>query len=410
MPRCPNGSRRNKKTGLCEKKTIKKKCPPGKILNKKTNRCVKNNTINKKKLKLKTTKKKCPPGKILNEKTNRCIKNNTLNKKKIGAHKALPTLNQPLKINLTPHKNANIFTPIFIKNCSNSKIIEDININKITLLNEKSNISKKNYKIMYDKNTELGKIKFLSKGTYGEVHSYSNGKQINIAIKRYFNKKDDEIKVIRLLKKLNVSCEIVNCKLLKQDKNYMAAMDLMNGPLSNIKFYKQSDLNSLSPQNILKVIKTIAKHLQCLNEKNLSYTDLKAANILYKCLPNKQIKIVLGDVGGICKKGQQNASTWLPWEARYLHGFPRCNEQTMVWCLGVVLIELSKLNTDNFYWDNIKNLNQTKILKSIYKACFEVKKLNMQNCKINPELLLKQMLELDLKKRITLKNIINTIN
>jgi hypothetical protein len=34
----------------------------------------------------------------------------------------------------------------------------------------------------------------------------------------------------------------------------------------------------------------------------------------------------------------------------------------------------------------------------------------MQNCKINPELLLKQMLELDLKKRITLKNIINTIN
>ena len=41
MPRCPNGSRRNKKTGKCERKSTSKKCPEGKRLNPKTNRCIK---------------------------------------------------------------------------------------------------------------------------------------------------------------------------------------------------------------------------------------------------------------------------------------------------------------------------------------------------------------------------------
>ena len=60
MPRCPNGSRRNKKTGKCEKKTKNKKCPDGKMLNPKTNRCIKIKT---------SVMKKCPIGKILNPKT-----------------------------------------------------------------------------------------------------------------------------------------------------------------------------------------------------------------------------------------------------------------------------------------------------------------------------------------------------
>lgn len=37
MPRCPNGTRRNKKTGLCQSK--KKRCPNGTRKNKKTGKC-----------------------------------------------------------------------------------------------------------------------------------------------------------------------------------------------------------------------------------------------------------------------------------------------------------------------------------------------------------------------------------
>jgi hypothetical protein len=40
--RCPKGSRRNKKTGLCEKKTITQKCSKGRQLNKLTDMCENN--------------------------------------------------------------------------------------------------------------------------------------------------------------------------------------------------------------------------------------------------------------------------------------------------------------------------------------------------------------------------------
>ena len=37
--RCPNGSRRSKKTELCVKKSLKKRCPNGTRKNKKSGRC-----------------------------------------------------------------------------------------------------------------------------------------------------------------------------------------------------------------------------------------------------------------------------------------------------------------------------------------------------------------------------------
>ena len=96
MPRCPNGTRRNKKTGLCESKTKKAtlkqmanfkntECPPDKILNPKTKRCIQNTAANRKRISLLVKqpepKKICPPGKKLNSKTNLCkITKKTLKK------------------------------------------------------------------------------------------------------------------------------------------------------------------------------------------------------------------------------------------------------------------------------------------------------------------------------------------
>jgi hypothetical protein len=46
-PRCPNGTRRNKKIGNCEKKTAKKRCPNGSRRNKKTRECDKYKKLKK---------------------------------------------------------------------------------------------------------------------------------------------------------------------------------------------------------------------------------------------------------------------------------------------------------------------------------------------------------------------------
>ena len=66
--RCPKGTRRNKKTGKCEKtgtqKKEKKRCPPGTRLNPKTGRCNKIPTAKK--------RKRCPKGTRRNPKTGKC--------------------------------------------------------------------------------------------------------------------------------------------------------------------------------------------------------------------------------------------------------------------------------------------------------------------------------------------------
>ena len=74
--RCPNGERRNPKTGLCEKKIQtpeipktqeipKKVCPPGKILNPKTNRCIIERSVNNKTVKIRPPRKKETPSPVI---------------------------------------------------------------------------------------------------------------------------------------------------------------------------------------------------------------------------------------------------------------------------------------------------------------------------------------------------------
>ena len=47
------------------------------------------------------------------------------------------------------------------------------------------------------------------------VHQYSSD-NYSIAVKSYFNKKDDELKIGRMLKKANIPCKIINFKMVKQ--------------------------------------------------------------------------------------------------------------------------------------------------------------------------------------------------
>ena len=39
--------------------------------------------------------------------------------------------------------------------------------------------------------------------------------------------------------------------------------------------------------------------LRCLGDKELTYTDLKLENILYKCVAEGKMQLILGDLGGI---------------------------------------------------------------------------------------------------------------
>ena len=125
MPRCKNGSRRNKKTGKCVRKKSKSKkiCTSNKLLDPKTNRCIKDNTKNRKKLKMKTIKL-CPPGKLLNTKTNRCILNNTRNRKKLNI---FIDIKKKEKVSKIKKSDVNIFTD----KCKSYDNLVSIDLNKV---------------------------------------------------------------------------------------------------------------------------------------------------------------------------------------------------------------------------------------------------------------------------------------
>jgi hypothetical protein len=377
LPRCKNGyNRKPAKTGICVKKGVEK--------------------IDAIKKEKKTLKKTCPQGKLLNPKTNRCINDTLANRKR---------LNMPLnKVSNKVEVNKDD-TSISTVHCKKYDNIREMDLNRlsVTVIPNSSG-----FKIDYtvtNKKFPLDNIQFLSSGSYGEVYKFSRN-DYGIAVKTYKSDDDDEIGIINMLEKKKIPCEIVNSKLLKVGNRYICAMELMAGALSKM----NGKLNVIKDA---KCIKSIAKHLKCLNDHGLSYTDLKCDNVLFKCIDNKNIKTVLGDIGGICKRGQMHISTWTPWEYRNEVGHVKCCEPTMVWCLGVILTELFGTSTTIFYWDNIYKYD-IETLKGYIETVCRYKRLSdvyVDKAKIHSlEQLYKDMLDLNPKKRIKLKDIISRID
>lgn len=386
MPRCPNGTRRNKQTGKCEPKASTMVCPPGKLLNPKTNRCINDTTANRKKLTLQKPKqapKVCPPGKLMNPNTNRCIQDTAANRKKLSL--------------------VSIKTPSFVPSsiCTKSKQKRPVDLQQITY--EKTNTTGDPFFKMYTFSYErkpLTDVKFLNQGGYGSVYRLSNTKH-QIALKTYNNYKDDELKVLRLLKRRNIPCSVINSRLLKlQDRQYVTLMDIMEGSLDKAK---------LTLKNTVPVWKRVCEHLQCLNEHKLCYTDLKMLNILFRCTGNRTMEVVLGDVGGICeqKHAEQNASTYPPWEWKGTRGFPLCYESTVVWQTGVLLLEMLNINIEFLYYKNIIQFRKIPFQEKLQKVVDNprVRQLKYKGKPILP--LLQDIFTLDWKHRIKLKDILD---
>ena len=85
----------------------------------------------------------------------------------------------------------------------------------------------------------------------------------------------------------------------------------------------------------------------------------------------------------------------------------------MVWCLGIVICELLDVGTDMFHWseipkkdrDNIeRQIDMISLYKGLHKVYVDKKK------KMTCEKLFKSMLNLDPKKRISLNQILKSID
>lgn len=294
------------------------------------------------------------------------------------------------------------------------------------------------------KGTPLDKIKYISKGSYGIVWKYSskyvlksgwypkksrsdgviyytngiestwdipidsNYKYFEIAVKTYNDEEDDEIFLIEQLNKRGKrgTCNLINSKILelsyKGKSTTVSIMDLMDGTLD--------DLTLIPIEDKLKIIQRTVKHLVCLQTLfgGLSYSDLKAANILYKCYKNKKMKIVIGDIGGLCQHGNEGITTYPSPEN--LHGRYYCNEPHMVWDLGITFLEMLDGDWNLFHWSEAQKYTKSEFITKSNEVIQRI----ITNFALNDYIisngisigyLLKKMLDPDPRNRLTFKQI-----
>ena len=367
--------------------------------------------------------------------------------------------------NDTNYIEEELYTPA----CESYSKINDVDLNKIIFKYDiKYNIYnysyllqiKKKYKIANfnvpsfffyvdgDQEIILPDIQFINTGSYGLVFSYENfdklpteweeikpegrkihynnpntgmkttvrpkGDEINdykikIAVKTYFKPDDPEINIIRRLNREGIDCNIVNSKILESNGLTVAIMDIMHGSLDKL-------VNKIDATTIIKIIKRIAYYLHCLYEKGLSYTDLKTGNILFKCINNK-LKITLGDLGSICDNGKSGVVTFPPPERFVNRNI--CNEKSMVWGVGIIMLQLFGHNMQNIFihrqfnkfYNHIPELS--KYVNLELKECNQ--KNNLQNIKIScdipglvdADMLLTAMMFIKPENRLLLKDIMS---
>ena len=244
----------------------------------------------------------------------------------------------------------------------------------------------------------------------------------SVIVKVYDDKDDSEIDKIKMInKKLGRGfCNTVNAKIIELNNNSrnarqtVAIMDSMDGSLEGLPRIK-------NPYEIIAIIKYLAEIFLCLLKLGYTYTDIKAANILYKCYKNNKIKISLGDLGGLCEKGGMETCTFPPPEHMFSFKSKNCTEETMVWGLAMVVLQLFKVDISDFYWDRVEGLewrgnyisyiekNIPKILSSIGLDKIIIKESKDQ-IGISLYNLIESMLEPDQKKRIKLNKIIEVLN
>jgi hypothetical protein len=248
-------------------------------------------------------------------------------------------------------------------------------------------------------------ITYISRGSYGTVFKYSSGEDLlpdgwtikqsskdstqsyyineqlgkaqwdrpknyqtrnyEIAVKTYNDPLDTEIQLVNDLNKngKNGACNLINSNILtlnyKGKLSKVCAMDIMDGTLSNV-----STITSIDEK--LSIIGQLIDYFICIKKnigESINYTDLKCANILYKCFKHKQIKLCIGDIGGLCNNWT-GVSTYPPPEFLDKNSM-NCSESVIVWGLGVIFLEMLNYETKSvFYWKSARKMTKLEFMRA----------------------------------------------
>lgn len=196
-------------------------------------------------------------------------------------------------------------------------------------------------KLVYDNTSDFIFKKQIACGGNGCVYLYTDSKDNTIALK--VTNDSVEVDMVKDLEGCTTcdgstkhgfkTCNIVQCRYLDQLHDgkqpiYFLLLPKMDGAVDETDIYDWKLIEHL------KFILFCVYEFGCLYKRGLVYTDIKLANLLYKCTSKGVLEIVLGDIGSIIHKGDTGA----------MYTYPYCmttsergaNDDDIVWGLCIM--------------------------------------------------------------------------
>ena len=181
------------------------------------------------------------------------------------------------------------------------------------------------------------------------------------------------------------SCNLLKVKYIGKttSKLNVYLMELADGDLRNLPvFYIDNPENTKITLNFYRnIVEEIRKQMVFLLKKSdykYVYTDIKLANILYKCINENTIRIFLGDLGSAVPiQDNYYIATYPPWE--YINSEEKSQEKgvlklsnqqdkeyTISWMLGILLLSFVYPNITSYAYCNLHDIDiytHNKIVK-----------------------------------------------
>ena len=141
-----------------------------------------------------------------------------------------------------------------------------------------------------------------------------NDPPANIAVK-HFTREDDvhESGMIKEIQDDAMSTTIGQCRLIGLDAKVIEfdngaksiAMPLMDGDLLDLCIEQMSDPGvslSDSVERVMEMLIQVVQLARCIDQAGYTYADLALENLLYRFKEDGSLHIVVGDMGGLCRK------------------------------------------------------------------------------------------------------------